>query len=126
MKQCGKRPDGFPALPWVRLAPQSAPGPTDETQERLDVLDACGHARPRRLTRVLDDITVRWAVNKLPATLRWTLNTHVLFLRKEREQASKVFDDDEWLAALEGDFNSDVAAQDVEDVGPEQEADDGL
>ena len=49
---------------------------------------------------------------------RWLLNTQVIFLRKDREPANKVFDDDEWLSA--------VPETDVDEEGPEAEADEDM
>eukprot|EP00973_Karenia_brevis_P063539 8829687-Karenia_brevis.AAC.1 len=76
MREAGKQPDGPPRIPWVHLAPWSAPGPTGDRQEHLDdMLSNAGASQKRRLKRDLDELTVRWAVNKLPSTCRWLPNT---------------------------------------------------
>ena len=93
------------------------------------MLNACTPGQRRRLNRALDDLTVRWAVNALPATCRWLLNTQAIFLRKDREPTCKDFDDDEWLDWISnGDmhWDRDVAEEDVIDVGDELEADDPM
>ena len=124
MRAAGRSSDGPPNIPWVRLAPLSAAGPTGDRQEHLDdVMSSAGASQKRRLTRCLDEVTVRWATNTLPLTFRWTLNTLAIFLRKDREPTCKHFDDEEWLrAATEGNLEwmSDVPAADV--VGEGREA----
>ena len=131
MKEAGRRPGGPPGIPWVRLPPLSAPGPTGERQEHLDdVMNGAGVSQRRRLTRALDDLTVRWAINALPPACRWLLNTQALFLLKVRDPVCKEFDDEEWLQLLESDTAGagDEWAQDVPDSeivaeGLETEAD---
>ena len=116
LRQAGKRPGGPPKLPWAHLSPLTAPGPSGERQEHLDdVLDAAGPRQRRRLVRALDTLAVLWAVNRLPPTCAWLLNTQILFLRKDREPRDKTFDDEAWIASL---------AKEWEDEGPtEPEAD---
>ena len=109
----------------MKLASWSAPGPSGDRQEHVDdMYRGCTPGQRRRLNRVLDELTVRWAINALPPTCRWMMNTHALFLRKEREPTSKEFDDDEWIQwLLEGgdEWSQPVTDADVEAVGPEAE-----
>jgi hypothetical protein len=98
-----------------------------------DILNGAGASQRRRLTRTLDELTVRWATNRLPRACRWLLNTQVLFLRKDREPTCKGFDDYEWLRTLpENDTDAevagdewmqDVAESNVVEEGPEVEPD---
>lgn len=89
-----RRPGGIPSIPWAKLAPMSAPGPSGDRQEHSDdIMKGAGASQRRRLTRVLDELTVRWAINRLPTACRWLLNTQVLFLNKDKESTSK--DDEE-------------------------------
>ena len=133
MREAGKKPGSHAGIPWARLAPWSAPGPSGDRQEHLDgVLKNCGASRRRRLLRAIDELTVKWAVDALPPSCRWLLNTQLLFLRKNREPTCKTFDDAEWLEWLrhevtrvlgdasgeEGDTDS-IMDDDVEAVGPE-------
>ena len=83
-----------------------------------------GPTQRRRLVRALDELTVRWATNNLPASCRWLLNTQLLFLRKSREPTAKQFDDEEWLRAVQDDdWQQDIAEDDVDSYGDEVEAD---
>ena len=83
-----------------------------------------GPTQRRRLVRALDELTVRWATNTLPATCRWLLNTQVLFLRKSREPTAKQFDDEEWLREMRNsEWFQDVAEEEVDAYGEELEAD---
>ena len=101
LRRAGKRPGGPPELPWAHLSPLTAPGPSGERREHLDVvLDAAGPRQRRRLVRALDTLAVLWAVNRLPPTCAWLLNTQILFLRKDREPRDKTFDDEAWIASL--------------------------
>eukprot|EP00975_Prorocentrum_lima_P061188 12827491-Prorocentrum_lima.AAC.1 len=50
----------------------------------------------RRLVKILNELTVRWATNRLPPACGWLLDTQVIFLRKDRNEA-KQFDDEVWL-----------------------------
>ncbi len=124
MRAAGKRPGSRPGIPFAKLAPWSAPGPSSDRQEHLgDMLAYSGARVRRRLLRALDDLTVRWAINDLPASCRWLLNMQVLFLIKSREPTSKEFDDAEWLDALGEPIElADVAEADVEAHGPELNA----
>ena len=88
MHQACKTSDGRPQLPWVRLPPLSAPGPSGERAEDLeDIMNSTCVGAKRKMRRALDKLTVRWAQGSLPATCRWLLNTRVLFLRKDRDAA---------------------------------------
>ena len=83
-----------------------------------------GPTQRRRLVRALDELTVRWATNNLPASCRWLLNTQLLFLPKSREPTAKQFDDEEWLRAVQDDvWQQDIAEDDVDSYGDEVEAD---
>ena len=98
MRQAARSGDNQPGLPWVRLAPLSAPGPSGDRQEHLDdIMKSAGASQKRRLVRCLDDLTVRWATGNVPDSCRWLLNTQVLFLKKGQEPTSKEFDDNDWL-----------------------------
>ena len=120
MSEAGRRPGEHPSIPWAKIAPLSAAGPSGDRQEHLDdCLAGAGVSQKRRLTRALDELTVRWATGKLPPTCRWLLNTRVLFLMKEREATSKEFDDNEWLQLPE--WMQLVAERDVAEEGPEIE-----
>ena len=80
-------------------------------------------AQRRRVNRVLDELAIRWAINLLPSTCRWLLNTLVVFLRKSRNPSSKIFDDEEWLREVQKpNWAHDISEDDVEMTGPEVEA----
>ena len=117
MRQAGKPAGGRPGIPWVRLPPLSAPGPSGERPEHLeDIINSSGASQRRCLMRALDALTIGWATNTLPTTCRWLLNTQVLFLMKGGEAASKDFDDEEWLQC--------VPDAQVAEEGPEVDVDD--
>ena len=98
MKEAGRSADGLPGLPWVRLPPLPAPGPTGERLVHLENVMSCTTIGvKRRFKRALDTLTVRWATGSLPDQCRWLLNTRVLFLRKDRDPVDKDFDDMDWL-----------------------------
>lgn len=137
MRQAGRRPGSHDGIPWARLAPWRAPGPSGDRQEHLDdMLQHAGASVRRRLVRVLDELTVRWAINTLPSSCRWLLNTQVLFLTKAKEPACKHFDDEEWLDSMctgspedsdaDDEANADVAAEDVVGVGQEVDSGDNI
>ena len=74
----------------------SAPGPTGERQELLDAIFSSSEARQRRrLFLGLDVLTIKWATGDLPEMCRFLLNTQPIFLKKEKTQPRKQFDDDE-------------------------------
>ena len=61
MREQERSKTGTALLPHVKLAPVSAPGPTGERQEHLDVvISFAGAGQRRRLFRVLDILTVKW------------------------------------------------------------------
>ena len=126
MQTAGRRPDSPPGIPWAKLAPWSAAGPTGDRQEHLEAMQrASSPAQRRRLNRVLDELAVRWATNLLPASCRWLLNTLAVFLRKSRAPTSKVFDDEEWLRVVQThEWAQDIPESDIESVGSELGADD--
>ena len=49
----------------------------------------------RRTCRVLDVPTVKWAVGDLPEECLFFLNKQLMFLKREKEPTTKMFDDDE-------------------------------
>ena len=124
MRQANSESCGLPAIPWARLAALTAPGPSCKRQEHLDdIINGAGRSQRRRLTRALDELTVRWATNRLSHACRWMLNTQVLFLKKEKEPTCNEFDDNEWLRtlpdeAIDGEWLQDVPEADVAAVGP--------
>ena len=76
----------------------SAPGPTGERQEHLDaIMSFAGAGQRRRLFRGLDNLTVKLALGDVPEECRFLLHTQLMFLKKEKDPASKRFDDDEWI-----------------------------
>ena len=96
MKEVTRQRTGMAALPSVRLAPLSAPGPSGERQEHLDTICSfAGAGHRRRLFRAIDTLTIRWAIGNLPVSCRWLLNTQALFLRKGHEPACKQFSDED-------------------------------
>ena len=63
MCEVGRERTSMAGIPYVKLAPLSAPGPTGDRQEHLDaIIDFAGAAHRRRLFRTLDKLTVRWAL----------------------------------------------------------------
>ena len=86
MREVGRERTGSASIPYVKLAPLSAPGPMGDRQEHLDaIIDFAGAAHRRKLFCTLDKLTVRWAIGDLPVCCRWLLNTQAIFLKKERE-----------------------------------------
>ena len=84
MKHAGRANDGPPRLPWAKLKPLSAAGPTAERYEHLeDILVSAGACHRRRLLRALDEITCRWATNQVPGTLMALEHATVLFEKDE-------------------------------------------
>ena len=78
-----------------------APGPTGKQQEHLDAIVSFARAgQRRRLFRVLDILTLKWATRHLPEECRFLLNTQLMFLKKEKDPTSRQFDDDEWVRSL--------------------------
>ena len=59
-----------------------------------------GAGQRRRMFRVLDDLTVKCATGDLPEKYRFLVNTQLMFLKKEKEPTTKIFDDDEWIRSL--------------------------
>ena len=43
----------------------------------------------RRLFRELDILTIKWATGDLPEECRFLLNTHTMFLKKEKDPTSE-------------------------------------
>lgn len=132
MREAGRTPGSRAQIPWAKLAPLSAPGPSGDRQEYLDdMLNGCGARSRRRLIRARDSLTVCWATNNLLECCAWMHNTQVIFLKKDRASQSKHFEDDEWARwastsfERDGDeesvapYDSDVAAEDVDMIGPE-------
>ena len=52
------------------------------------------------MSRVLDVFTVKWAMGDLPEECRFLLDTQLMLLKKEKELASKMYDDAEWIPSL--------------------------
>ena len=85
MREQGRSRTGIASLPYVKLSPMSAPGPTGERQAHLDaILSFAGANQRRRLFRSLDILTIKWAMGDLPEECRLLLNTRLMFL-KEKE-----------------------------------------
>ena len=79
----------------------SAPGPTGERQEPLDdMITFAGAGQRRRLFRVLDILTVKWATGDIPEECRFLLDMELMFLKKEKDPTNKLFDDDERIRSL--------------------------
>ena len=79
----------------------SAPGPTGERQEPLDaIITFAGAGQRRRLFRVLDILTVKWATGDIPEECRFLLDMQLMFLKKEKDPTNKLFDDDERIRSL--------------------------
>jgi len=117
MRQAGRSAGSPPKLPWVRLPPLSAPGPSGERPEHLeDILNSTHTSAKRKLLRALDKLTVRWATGSLPDTCRWLLNTRVMFLRKDREPVDNDFDDVDWLTTLSEEDVTNAAPPDATDT----------
>ena len=86
MREQGRTRTGIALLPHVKLSPMSAPGPTGERQEHLDaIVSFAGAGQRRRLFRKLDILTIKWALGDLPEDCRFLLNTHLMCLKKEKE-----------------------------------------
>ena len=82
MREQGRSKTGIPSLPHVKLSPMSAPGPTGN----LDAIVAfAGAGQRRRLFRRLDILTIKWATGDLPEECRFLLDTHLMFLKKEKD-----------------------------------------
>ena len=102
------------SLPHVKLAPISAPGPRCEREEHLDAIIAfAGAGQQRRPFRILDILTVRWATGDFSEECRFLLNTQLMCLKKEKDPATKMFDDDEWIRSLTAEH--EIAADIPED-----------
>ena len=63
------------------------------------IIAFAGAGQRRRLFRIQDILTVNWAAGYVPEECRFLLNTQRMFLI-ERDPASKIFDDDEWMRSL--------------------------
>jgi len=125
MCEVGRERTSMAGIPYVKLAPLSAPGPTGDRQEHLDaIIDFAGAAHRRRLFRTLDKLTVRWAIGDLPVCCRWLLNTQAIFLKKDREPQCKHFDDDEWTRLSWEDASADIGPLDDVPVIAVSSADD--
>ena len=59
-----------------------------------------GAGQKRRLFGVLDILTVKRATGDLPEECRFLLNTQLMFLKKEKDPTTKLFDDEEWIRPL--------------------------
>ena len=66
MGEEGRSKTGVASIRHVKLAPMSAPGPTGERQEHQDaIISFAGAGRRRRLFRLLDILTNKWAIGRL-------------------------------------------------------------
>ena len=61
----GRNRTGIASLPHVKLSPRSALGPTTERQEQDAIFSFAGGGQRRRLFRVLDILTIKWATGDL-------------------------------------------------------------
>ena len=118
---------GIASLPHVKLAPMSAPGPPGERQEHLDAIIAFTSAgQKRRLFRIFDIIKVKWATRDVPEECRFSLSTQLMFLEKEKDPTTKIFDDDEWVRSLTdaqeiaADIPEDRRTHDQSEADPEK------
>ena len=95
--QCGVRRGGADCLGWGTIQ-----GCTErERQEHLDaIVFFAGACQRRRVFRELDTVKIKWATGDLPEECRFLLDTHLMFLKKEKDPTSKQFDDDEWIRSL--------------------------
>ena len=101
MREQGRSKTGIASDPHVKLALTSAPGPTGERQEHLDaIISFAGAGQRKRLFRGLDILTIEWAIGDLPEDCRFLLNRELMFLKKEKDPTTKLFDDDEWIRSL--------------------------
>ena len=90
MREQGRTRKGITSLPHVKLSPMSASGPTGERQEHLDaIVSFAGAGQRRRLFRGIDMLTIKWALGDLPEDCRFLLNTHLMCLKKEKENNLK-------------------------------------
>ena len=121
---------GTAKLEWRRSdiwRPRVVPGPTGERQAHLDaVISFAGAGQRRRLLRVLDILTVKWATRSLPDKFRFLLNTQLMSLKKEKDPTTKMFDDDERSRSLTeaqeitSDIPEERIAYDPEGVDPKK------
>ena len=95
MREQGRSKKGIASLP----APMS--GPTGERQEHLDAIASfAGAEQRRRLFRGLDVLTIKRTIGDLPEECRLFLNTQLMFMKKEKDPTTKLFDDDKWIRSL--------------------------
>ena len=100
----GRRSGSHEGIPTSWIAQLSALGQTGGRPEHFgDMVRNSTPRQRRKLLRALDDVTVHWAVKLLPATCCWMLNALLVFLREDRELASKGFEDEEWIPWLDED-----------------------
>ena len=77
---------------WSCWRTAGTPGRHQSPSQELARGDVC--------SRSLDILTIQWATGDLPEECRFLLNTQLMFLKKEKDSASKQFDDDEWIRSL--------------------------
>ena len=53
-----------------------------------------------RLFRIVDILTVKWATGDILEERRFSLDTQPMFLKKEKDPTTKIFDGDEWIRSL--------------------------
>ena len=98
-----------------------------ERQEHLDAfVSFAGAGQRRRLFPGLDILTIKWVTGDLPEECRFLLNTHLVFLKKEKDPTSKQFDGGEWIRSLAEaqedttDIPEDGVTFDQQDVDPKK------
>ena len=54
----------------------------------------------RRIFQGLEILTIKWSICDSLNECRFLLNTQVMFLKKEKDPTTKMFDDGEWIRSL--------------------------
>ena len=127
MREKGRSKTGIASHLHVKLAPMSAPGPSGERQEYLDAITAFVSAgQRRRLFRIPDILTVKWATGDLPEECRFLRKTQPVFLKSEKDSTTKMFDDGGWISCLTeaqaatGDIPEERITHDPSEVDPSE------
>ena len=67
-----------------KFPPLTAPGPTGERPEHLELaLSEAGYRSRKRLLKALDVLTAQWAVGGITDHAAWMLDTQLIWLRKQ-------------------------------------------
>ena len=74
-------------------------GAAKQVSRRMSAPSFAGVGQRRR-SRGLDILTMKWAIGDVQEECRILLNTHLMFLKKEKDPTSKQLDDDEWIRSL--------------------------